>query len=135
MSQNPQTAISIIYDGACPFCSTYVRMIRLGDVVDGDIELISARDSDHHLVRELLDHDYDLDAGMAVIYQDEIYHGAEALNMLTLISTRSDFFNRLMKLLFSNRRTTRIAYPFLRAMRTIAVTLKGKPNISKSRPQ
>lgn len=118
----------IIYDGACPFCSSYVRMIRLRDAV-GDIALINARETDNTIVRELLDNGYDLDAGMAVIYKGEIYHGAEALHMLTLISTRSGFFNRLTKLIFSHKRLTRLAYPFLRLMRTIAVTLKGKPRI------
>lgn len=131
MSHSHEPAMTIIYDGACPFCSTYVRLIRLKEAV-GEVELVSARDTDHSLVRELLDNAYDLDAGMAVIYQGEIYHGAEAVNMLTLISTRSGFFNRLMKMLFSGKRTTRIAYPFLRLMRNIAVALKGKPRIRKS---
>lgn len=128
MSQHNTPAMRIIYDGACPFCSTYVRMIRLKEAV-GDIALISARDTDNAIVRELLDNGYDLDAGMAVIYKGEIYHGAEAVHMLTLFSTRCGVFNRLMKLMFSSKRVTRLAYPLLRLMRTIAVTLKGKPRI------
>ena len=131
MSYPNEPAITIIYDGACPFCSTYVRMIRLSQAIYGRIELISARDTHLPIVGELLDQGYDLDAGMAVIYQGEIYHGPDALHLLTLISTRSGLFNRLMKWIFSNKRVIRLAYPVLRLARNIAVKIKGKPYIRR----
>ncbi|UIY31430.1 DUF393 domain-containing protein (plasmid) [Neorhizobium galegae] len=41
MSDSP--ALTIIYDGECPFCSQYVKLLKLRDAV-GKVELVNARD-------------------------------------------------------------------------------------------
>ena len=126
----PEPAMQVVYDGECPFCSRYVRMIRLKDVV-GDIELIDARNKDHPLVRHLREQGYDLDDGMAVAYQGAIHHGADALNMLTVLSTRSHAFNSLMKLFFTVPGMARFFYPAMRLGRNIALRLKGSSKLAR----
>ena len=66
----------IIYDGDCPFCRAYTRLLRLQQAA-GVISLLNAREPDpriHHYVTL----GYDLNEGMLVVIEDQIYAGAEA---------------------------------------------------------
>src|SRR6266481_1637743 len=56
--------IWIVYDGLCPFCSRYVLMYRIRQLIE-KVHLIDAR-SDDPLVRELSAKGFDLNEGMAV---------------------------------------------------------------------
>lgn len=122
-----QDKLQVVYDGECPFCSSYVKLVRLRDVA-GQVELISARD-DHPVVRDLLAQNYDLDKGMAVLYEGRIYYGAEAVNFLSAISTPSGLFNRLMKVTFRHRWFADLMYPFLRFGRNAALFFKGSKQL------
>ena len=102
----------IVYDGECPYCSRYVKMVRLRDAV-GKVELVDAR-SDHPVVRFLLDKKVDLNEGMAFVRNGEISHGDECINKLALLSTQSGFFNRFNACVFSSPRISKALYPVLR---------------------
>ena len=82
--------IYIIYDGDCPFCSAYVRMVRLRDAA-GQVELLNAR-QDHPVVREVLEAGLDLDEGMALKMGDQVYHGDEVINQIGRASCRERVF-------------------------------------------
>jgi predicted DCC family thiol-disulfide oxidoreductase YuxK len=124
--------VTIVYDGGCPFCSAYVRLVRLRDAV-GPVDLIDARQGGP-LVDEIAAAGYDLDDGMVLKLGDALYHGDECLNRLALLSTGSGAFNRLMAFLFSRPAAARLAYPVLRAGRNLALRLLGREKLDIAKP-
>ena len=123
-SDNRTQEFWIAYDGECPFCSAYVRYTRLRASA-GPLQLIDAR-SEHPALGEVRRAGLDINQGMVVKYQGRLYHGADAMHVLSLLSTRSSFFNGVMALMFSNRSVARVAYPVLRAGRNLTLRLMGK---------
>ena len=69
----------VIYDGACPFCSAYVRLHRFREDI-GPVELLSARAPDDRIAhyQQL---GFDLDQGMLLVMGDVVHAGAVALNI------------------------------------------------------
>lgn len=122
------SAMQIVYDGECPFCSQYVTMTRLKDSV-GDVELIDAR-TDHPLVEEIKAKGYDLNEGMLARYEGVDYFGADCIHFLSMLSSRSGFANRATSTLFSNRIIARLSYPILRFGRNTTLRLLGREKIS-----
>ncbi|MXU65350.1 DCC1-like thiol-disulfide oxidoreductase family protein [Oceanomicrobium pacificus] len=126
-NQAARGGIDIVYDGECPFCSAYVRMVRLRDAV-GPVRLIDAR-SDDPLVQELKAAGYDLDEGMAVRLDGRIYHGDECMHLLAMMTTRSGLFNRALRVAFRSERAARILYPPLVLGRNTTLRLLGRSKI------
>jgi predicted DCC family thiol-disulfide oxidoreductase YuxK len=116
----------VVYDGECPFCSSYVNLLRLREAA-GPVVLLNARE-DHPVVREVEQHGVVLDQEMALVMGNEIYSGGECINRLALMSTQSGVFNRLNAVLFSSPGFSKFAYPFLRCGRNLALkALRRKP--------
>ncbi|WP_299746903.1 DCC1-like thiol-disulfide oxidoreductase family protein [uncultured Tateyamaria sp.] len=120
--------IRIIYDGDCPFCSAYVKLVRLREVV-GTIELIDAR-SDHEVIDRINAAGLDLDRGMAVEMGGQLQHGDAAMTTLAMMTTQSGVFNRIMRLMFSRPAIARILYPPLVAGRALTLRLLGRRKIN-----
>ncbi len=113
----------IIYDGDCPFCSSYVGLLRLRETF-GEVELINARES-QELVEELARHNMDLDEGMMLVLNGEYFHGTECIHRLALLATASNTFNRINKLIFERKRLAAVLYPILRAGRNLSLKILG----------
>lgn len=124
-----QTPTQIIYDGECPFCSAYVRMVRLRETL-GPVELLDARQGGP-VVAEIDAAGLDLDEGMVLKHQGQLYHGADTIHMLALMTTPSSWFNRINALVFRNRTLAKILYPVLRAGRNAALFLMGRKPIKR----
>ncbi|WP_299204418.1 DCC1-like thiol-disulfide oxidoreductase family protein [uncultured Tateyamaria sp.] len=120
--------IRIIYDGDCPFCSAYVKLVRLREVV-GTIELIDAR-SDHEVIDRINAAGLDLDRGMVVEMGGQLQHGDAAMTTLAMMTTQSGVFNRIMRLMFSRPAIARILYPPLVAGRALTLRLLGRRKIN-----
>ena len=119
-----ENQVWLIYDGECPFCSSYVQYIRLQESI-GTLTLIDARQGGD-LVNSILKTGLDLNEGMVLKYQDRLYHGADCINMLALMSTRSGLFNKLNALIFKSRLVSRLLYPVLRAGRNLTLKILRK---------
>ncbi|RTL52154.1 MAG: DUF393 domain-containing protein [Bradyrhizobiaceae bacterium] len=117
----------LVYDGECPFCSSYVKLLRLRDAI-GPITLVSARDA-HPIVQHVKTRGVVLDQEMALVMGDQVYSGADCINRLALMSTRSGFFNAANAFLFSSAAVSRVAYPVMRAGRNLALKLQGTPRL------
>ena len=130
MSAADAAKLQIVYDGECPFCTGYVRMLRLREAA-GTVELIDAR-SDHPLVREIVRAGIDLDEGMVVKLGQRLYHGGDCLHVLALLSTRTGLFNRAMAALFRSATLSRALYPTLRAGRNAALRILGRKPIGST---
>lgn len=118
----------VVYDGECPFCSRYVRMLRLRDAV-GSVELVDAR-ADHPVVRMLRAKQVNLDEGMALVQGEHISHGDECIHRLALMTTPSDMLNKINSWIFSSAAASRILYPFLRSGRNLALRILGRKKFS-----
>jgi predicted DCC family thiol-disulfide oxidoreductase YuxK len=117
--------ITIIYDGACPLCSAYVRRLRLTDAA-GTITLVNARDHPA-LVATLRSAGQALDDGMVVQLGDQQYHGAAAVHVLALMTSPAGWFNRVNYLLFRRRGLARLLYPPLVIGRRVLLWLLRRP--------
>lgn len=113
-------ATEIFYDGQCPLCRAYTRMLRLRDAV-GRVELIDARSGDPR-VTILRRAGVDLDRGMAVRHGGRLYHGAAAMQLLAILSRPGGPLRWLLK---SPRRAA-LLYPLLRAGRSLLLRLSGR---------
>jgi len=56
---------------------------------------------------------YSLDEGMLVMVGERYYHGAAAVQVLALMSSRTGWFNRLNYRLFRSQKWSAAAYPLL----------------------
>ena len=121
-------SVTIYYDGECPFCARYVRMVRLKDIL-GPIQMVNLRDDP--VVREDLQNaGFDVDQGMVVDRDGTRVGGADAVNLLALLSTPSGLFNRLNQLIFSMPWLAAILYPFLRSGRWLTLFIMGRTGIN-----
>ncbi len=118
---------ALVYDGECPFCSRYVQMVRLRQSL-GPVRLINARDGGQEVER-LVREGYDLDEGMALLWQGEVYHGADCINRIALLSTSSGIFNRINAAIFRSPTLSKLLYPMLRAGRNAVLRLLGRTRI------
>lgn len=114
----------VIYDGDCIFCQNYVKLVRLRETV-GKVDLVDAR-SDDPRVAQYQRRGYDLNEGMLFVWNDQIYHGAEAVHVLGLLSSTKGWFNHLNRAIFSSKMVSRLLYPMLKAGRLATLLVRGK---------
>ncbi len=116
--------LQIIYDGDCPFCSAYARFVRLRETV-GKVELLDARQHPG-LVNDLRTQGVDLNQTMVVRYGGRSYAGADAIQLLSLLSAGSGPANRLLAHIFRDENRARRFYPWLRGGRNLTLRLLGR---------
>ena len=124
---NTDEQLWLVYDEECPFCSSYVKYVRLQENF-GKLNLVDARKGGE-LVESIKKQGYDLNEGMVLKFQDRYYHGADCINMLALMSTRVDFFNRVNAVIFKNATVSNMLYPVLRAGRNLTLKILGKKKL------
>lgn len=119
---------TVYYDGDCPFCSRYVKMMRLQKAA-GQVELVDVRsDADRRATLEA--EGFDLDQGMVVDQDGRRVGGADATNLLALMTTPSDLFNRLNRLVFAVPAISAVLYPALRSGRWITLFFLGRESLA-----
>lgn len=115
--------IRILYDGDCPFCTRYVKLLRLRENLR--VELVNARENS-------ADRDaatakgYDLDHGMLVSYGGHDYYADAAITIVSVLATRSGFINRLSAAAFRSPGRAKIIYPLLAFFRRMTVLGLGR---------
>jgi predicted DCC family thiol-disulfide oxidoreductase YuxK len=125
--EEQSASLTIFYDGECPFCSAYVKLVKLKEAV-GPVTLIDARRRPE-VVAAFRDQGVDLDDTMVVIYGGVAYAGAEAVEILSLLSSDTGFVNRLIARLLRDKRRAQRLYPILRCGRNLALKLLGRSKI------
>ncbi len=120
----------IVYDGACPFCASYVQMVRLRDAV-GDVQLVNARDGGP-IVEEVLERGFDLDEGMAMKIGERYYHGAQVMQMIAMMSSDSGALNQLHAWVFRSPTRAKLLYPWLRTGRNAVLRLLGHTPLAEA---
>ncbi|MGC3983153.1 MAG: DCC1-like thiol-disulfide oxidoreductase family protein [Steroidobacteraceae bacterium] len=120
--------ILLVYDKQCPACDYYCSLARIRDDV-GELQLINARDGGA-IMEEITAAGLDIDQGMVLKVGTRLYYGSDAIHALSLMSTRTGFFNRLTYWSFRSRALSRISYPVLKAMRNLLLKFLGITKIN-----
>lgn len=120
--------IFLVYDKQCPACDFYCTLARIRESA-GRLVLVDARDGGP-LLEEITAAGLDIDQGMVVKMGSELYYGADAIHMLSILSTRSGVFNRFTHWLFRNRGVARVLYPILRSARNLLLKVLGRTKIN-----
>lgn len=122
--ETDRPGLEIVYDGDCPFCSSYVGMLRLRATV-GPVELIDARSGDPR-VAAFAAQGFSADTGMIVRHRDDVLHGAEAMRLLTLLSETRGPLSWLLRQMFRHPRAALPCYRVLAAGRRLTLRLMGR---------
>src|SRR5271165_2363920 len=113
----------LVYDGECPVCKTYTKYIRIRKTV-GQLHLVDARHQGP-LMDQITAAGLDIDHGMVLKFNDVIYYGADAIFVLTKLSSPSGIFNRINYYFFSSKLGAAVFYPVGKAFRTVLLKLLG----------
>lgn len=113
----------LVYDGECPVCRNYCRHIRLREAA-GRLHLVDARQPGP-LLDEITRAGLDIDQGMVLKVRGQLYYGADAMYLITLMSTRAGWFNRLSFLFFGTRVAANVFYPVGKAVRNMLLKILG----------
>lgn len=125
--------LRVIYDGACPFCSDYVRYQRLAARVQA-VELVDARARPEVLAEHGIDAG-DMEDGMVVIADGKAHHGAAATHVLACLSELpQNWWVRELSFLNRSSAAARLAYPVLRIGRRIALAWLRVPRFPRDDP-
>jgi hypothetical protein len=66
---------------------------------------------------------------MALVQGENIYHGADCIHRLSLMTTPSSWFNRLNAVVFRSPNLSRLLYPMLRGGRSAALRVLGRKRL------
>ena len=120
--------VLLLYDRECPVCHNYCTAVRIRESA-GELQIVNAREPGD-LLQEVTSHGLDIDQGMVLKLDKQLYYGADAIHALALLSTRSGIFNRLNYWLFRSERLSHLVYPILRTLRNLLLKLLGRYRIN-----
>ena len=120
------TNLTFIYDGECPFCNHFAELLELKSKIN-NITILDGR-KNPKIIKSLLDKGYDIDRGAILLKDDDIFHGAEAINKIcNQINNPSDKLLKLLSNIFKSNKRTNLLFPFLVRARRFALISKGVP--------
>ena len=120
------TNLTFIYDRECPFCNHFAELLELKSKIN-NISILDGR-KNPKLIKSLLNKGYDIDKGAILLKNDDIFHGAEAINRIcNQINNPSGKLLKLLSDIFKSDKRTNLLFPFLINARRFALISKGIP--------
>ncbi len=114
-----------IYDGECPFCNHFAQLLELKSSLP-EFQILDGR-KNLSLLSQLYKQGYDLNKGAILIKNENIMHGAEAINCIcSQINEPSDSLLEVLRIIFSSNKRTNFLFPFLLWGRRLSLTIKRK---------
>ena len=118
------TNLTFIYDGECPFCNHFAELLELKSKIN-NISIVDGR-KNPKIINYLLKKGYDIDKGAILLRDDDIFHGAEAINRIcNEINSPSGKLLKLLSNIFKSNKRTKLFFPFLLRARRFALISKG----------
>ena len=115
---------TFIYDGECPFCNHFAELLEIKSKIN-NIKIIDGR-KNLTLIKSLFDKGYDLDKGAILLRNEDIFHGADAINTICKqINKPSSSLLLLLSKVFKYIKRTNVIFPFLVRARRFALVSKG----------
>ncbi len=115
---------TFIYDGECPFCNNFAELLEIKSEIN-NIKIIDGR-KNLNIIKSLLEKGYDLDKGAILLKDEDIFHGANAIN--TICKEIKNPTSNLLKILssvFKSNKRTRFFFPLLLVARRFTLISKG----------
>jgi predicted DCC family thiol-disulfide oxidoreductase YuxK len=113
--------VLLVYDKECPACDFYCNLVQINESV-GTLRIVDARESSE-VMNEITALGLDIDQGMVLKLDGQIFYGADAIHMLSLIGTRSGFFNRINYWIFRSKWLSGVLYPVFKLARNVLLKL------------
>ena len=115
---------TFIYDGECPFCNHFAELLEIQSKIT-NIKIIDGR-KNLNLIKSLLDKGYDLDKGAILLKDEEVFHGADAINNICKqVNNPSSSLLLLLSRVFKSNKRTKMIFPLLVRARRFALISKG----------
>ena len=115
---------TFIYDGECPFCNHFAELLEIQSEIT-NIKILDGR-KNLTLIKSLLDKGYDLDKGAILLKDEEIFHGADAINTICKkINNPSSSLLLLLSRVFKSTKRTNLLFPLLVGARRFILISKG----------
>ena len=115
---------TFIYDGECPFCNHFAELLEIKSEIS-NIKIIDGR-KNLTLIKSLLEDGYDLDKGAILLKDEDVFHGANAINIICKqINNPSNRLLLFLSNLFKSTKRTKVLFPFLVRARRFALISKG----------
>ena len=116
--------LTFIYDGECPFCNHFAELLELKSKIN-KISILDGR-KNPKIIKSLLEKGYDIDRGAILLKDDDIFHGAEAINKIcNQINNPSGKLIKLLSNIFKSKKRTNLLFPLLLRARRFALISKG----------
>jgi predicted DCC family thiol-disulfide oxidoreductase YuxK len=123
--------IHLVYDRECPVCEAYCRMVRIRETA-GALRLVNARAAGE-IMDEITAKGLEIDEGMVLKVGNTLYYGADAIHVLSLMSSRTGVFNRLTYWIFRSKGLSAVLYPLFRFFRNLLLKILRKTRINNLR--
>ena len=115
---------TFIYDGECPFCNHFAELLEIKSKIN-NIKILDGR-KNLNIIRSLLEKGYDLDKGAILLKDDDIFHGANAINVICKeVNNPSSNLLKILSSVFKSNKRTKLLFPFLLRARRFALISKG----------
>lgn len=115
---------TFIYDGECPFCNHFAELLEIKSKLK-NIKILDGR-KNLSIIRSLLEKGYDLDKGAILLKDDDIFHGAKAINVICKeVNNPSSNLLKILSSVFKSNKRTKLLFPFLLRARRFALISKG----------
>ena len=115
---------TFIYDGECPFCNHFAELLEIKSKVT-NIKIIDGR-KNLSMIKSLLNKGYDIDMGAILLKDNDIFHGADAINtMCKEVKNPSSNLLKILSSVFKSNTRTQLLFPFLLRARRFALISKG----------
>ena len=118
-------AITLVYDGGCPFC----RHFALTSELAAGIQNLKIKDgrADDELRKKLRSKGMELADGAVLLDGEKAWHGSEAISELCRRMTPSGPLLLVLKAVFQDRQRSKAFYPSLLLARRVALRVNGLP--------
>ena len=115
---------TFIYDGECPFCNHFAELLEIKSKVN-NIRILDGR-KNSTLIKSLLEKGFDIDKGAILLKDEEIFHGADAINTICKqINNPSSSLLLLLSRVFKSTKRTNVLFPLLVRARRFVLIAKG----------
>ena len=113
-----------IYDGECPFCNHFAELLEIKSEIT-NIKILDAR-KNLKLIKSLFEKGYDIDKGAILMRDENIFHGADAINTICeQINNPSSSLLLTLSRVFKSKKRTKVLFPLLVRARRFALISKG----------